>query len=176
MSPFIDFFSHSFFTIVGGVLSLAAVLGLIAALYLSVTGVIPVLYRLGTSLSSRKIAIFADDKFTELESILVDSGLVKKRNIIKIDKASIKKADNISFFIVHYLPYKDSIDELISLKKDTDAMIVYAPQDEGYIEKEIVTKINSQRNIVMANFRGRLLNDVLVSMMTTSFKRKSKSA
>ena len=170
MSPFIDFFSHSFFTIVGGVLSLAAVLGLIAALYLSVTGVIPVLYRLGTSLSSRKIAIFADDKFTELESILVDSGLVKKRNIIKIDKASMKKADNISFFIVHYLPYKNSIDELISLKKDTDAMIVYAPQDEGYIENEIVTKINSQRNIVMANFRGRLLNDVLVSMMTTSFK------
>ena len=170
MSPFIDFFSHSFFTIVGGVLSLAAVLGLIAALYLSVTGVIPVLYRLGTSLSSRKIAIFADDKFTELESILVDSGLVKKRNIIKIDKASIKKADNISFFIVHYLPYKNSIDELISLKKDTDAMIVYAPLDEGRIEDEIATKINSQRNIVMANFRGRLLNDVLVSMMTTSFK------
>lgn len=171
MQQVVEFFNHPFFMIVGGILSLLAVLGVLSTVYLVLKGVVPVWYKLGVSLSKRKIAIFSDDKFNELKDILIDSGMFHTKNILKIDKASIKKAEKTSFYIIHYSPYKSSIDEILSMKKDSDALVVYAPQDEGFIEKEILNKLNSQRNTIIVNFRGRLLNDVLVSMITTSFKK-----
>ncbi|MBL1293249.1 MAG: hypothetical protein COB61_005190 [Thiotrichales bacterium] len=171
MQQVVEFFNHPFFMVVGGILSLLAVLGIFSTMYLVLKGVVPVWYKLGISLSKRKIAIFSDEKFNELKDVLIDSGMFHTKNILKIDKASIKKAAETSFYIIHYLPYKDCIDEIISMKKDSDAMVVYAPQDEGFIEKDILNKLNSQRNTIIVNFRGRLLNDVLVSMITTSFKK-----
>lgn len=171
MQQVINLFSHPFFMIVGGLLSLIAVLNIFASLYLVLKGVVPVLYSLGISLSKRKIAIFSDSKFNELKDILIDSGMFRDKNIVKIDKTALKKASETSFYLIHYAFCKDIIDNIISIKKDTDAMIVYAPQDEGFIEKNTLNKINSQRNTIVVNFRGRLLNDVLVSMITTSFTR-----
>ena len=87
-----------------------------------------------------------------------------------IDKGSIKKAESISLLLVHYNSFRDKINEIISIKHDSDALIIYAPQEEGFIEKDILKNINSQRNAIIVNFRGRLLNDVLVSMITTGYK------
>ena len=50
-------------------------------------------------------------------------------------------------------------------------MIIYAPQSEGFIDESVVNILNLQRNTIIVNLRGRLLNDTLVSMMTTSFKK-----
>lgn len=171
MPSILEFFSYPFFTIIGGILSIIAIGGLIFAIYLSFRGFFPVWYKLGTSLSNRKIAIFSDSKFNELKSTLIDSGIFKEKNIIKIDKESIKKGEDITFFIVHYLSYKDNIEEIINLKNDSDAMIIYAPQSEGFIDESVVNILNLQRNTIIVNLRGRLLNDTLVSMMTTSFKK-----
>ena len=157
--------------VVGGLLSLVAVIGVLGTTYLVLKGVIPVWYKLGISLSKRKISIFAGEKFNELKDVLIDSGMFRTKNIVQIDKEAIKKAEKTSFYIIHYSFYKNNIDEIISLKKDSDAMIVYAPQDEGFIEQDILNKLNSQRNTIVVNFRGRLLNDILISMITTSFSK-----
>ena len=137
---------------------------------LVIKGILPVLYRLGIGLTRRKIAIFADTKFDSLKDLLVDSGLFNEKNIVKIDKESIKKAEDISLLLVHYKPFRDKIDEIISIKRDSDALIIYAPSEDGRIEENVLRKINSQRNTIVVNFRGRLLNDILVSMITTGYK------
>ena len=172
MQTIIDFFTAPFFVVLGGFITLVTVFGFIYIVYLALAGILPVLYRLGVALSTKKIAVFADNKFDELKNILVDSQLFKSKNIIKIDSGSIKKAEYVSCYLVHYGAYKNSIDDIIDIKKDNYAMIIYAPQNEGKIDDDILTKLNSQRNTIIVNFRGRLLNDVLVSMITTTVTKQ----
>ena len=127
-------------------------------------------YRIGRGLAKRKIAIFAEAQFEELKHLLVDSRMIKEKNISKIGPGEIGRAQSCSLYLVHYAPFKDKIEEILARKRDSDALIVYAPPGEGRVEPEIMTKVNEQRNSTVVNFRGRLLNDIFTSMVTTSFK------
>ena len=64
------------------------------------------------------------------------------------------------------------IDNILKIKDDSDALIIYAPQEEGLIDRSILEKINLERNSIVVNFRGRLLNDILTCMITTSYVKK----
>ena len=126
---------------------------------------------LGVGLSKRKIALFAEVEFTSLQALLVDSWLFKINNIEQIHKSSIKKAENYSLFVVYWDEFSDMLDDILQKKKDNTPLILYAPQDKGKIAPEDLKKINQHRNVVVVNFRGRLINDILVSLMTTGFKK-----
>ena len=58
------------------------------------------------------------------------------------------------------------------MKADGTALIIYAPQEHGFIPKETMALLDKKRNVVVNNFRGRLLNDIVASMITTSYERK----
>jgi len=58
------------------------------------------------------------------------------------------------------------------MKNLETALIVYAPQSEGFIDKPMMERISNERNAIVVNLRGRLLNDILVSMITTGKKTK----
>lgn len=79
MEYIVSFFESKFFTVVGGISILFTIMVFIYAGYLIWSGVFPVLYRLGTALSSQKVAIFASIEFDSLKSMLVDSGLFKEK-------------------------------------------------------------------------------------------------
>lgn len=167
-----NFFNHPFFIVVGGLTTILMIVGFLYTTYLIIKGVFPVWYRLGIGLAKRKIAIFASGEFDGLKSMLVDSKIFEEDNIIQINKNDIKKAEKETIFLVHWKDYQEKIDEILTLKKDSTALIVYAPQSEGRIEpQEKMDKINSHRNTVVVNFRGRLMNDILTSLITTSYDR-----
>ena len=142
----------------------------VAAVVLWVRGIAPVLLRLGTGLARRKIAIFAKgDMAISLRSLLLDSRLLKERNLIAIgDEGDIDKGRAATLFVVYWPDWSESIDEILRQKTDDAAMIVYAPQDKGFIPKEVMATLNGKRNVMVCNLRGRLLNDVVGSMITTS--------
>ena len=167
-----NFFGTPFFNIVSGISTILMMAGFLYTAYLLIKGVFPVWYRIGMGLSKRKIAVFANGEFDALKSTLVDSKIFKAKNIFRVHKNALKKADKETIFLIHWKEYKNEIDEIISIKKNSTAMIVYAPQNEGRIEQESIDKINNQRNSVIVNFRGRLLNDILISMITTSYEQK----
>ena len=75
-------------------------------------------------------------------------------------------------FLVHWKSFASDIDAILSIKQDATALIVYAPQAEGFIDSAPLAKINQARNSIVVNFRGRLLNDILVSLITTGYKVK----
>ncbi|MEM7179309.1 MAG: hypothetical protein AAF518_00235 [Spirochaetota bacterium] len=172
MQPLVDFFSHPIVVIVNGFLGIPTILIVLSGIYYTLKGILPVWRRLGLALTKREIAIFADERFNELKDILVDSGLFQEKNIIKIDKASLKKAETISVYLVDYACFKKEIDDVMALKRDSDAMIIYSPPEEPRIVKEMMNKLNSERNTTTANFRGRLLNDVIAAMISTGFKKQ----
>jgi hypothetical protein len=167
-----DFFNHPFFCIFGGISTCLVILGFVVTGFLFIRGIFPVWYRLGMGLSKRKIALFASSGFDSLQNMLIDSGIFKNKNILQINKDSIKKAENETLFLLYWKDFHDNIEEVLSIKKDSTVLIVYAPASEERIETSTMEKINSHRNAIVVNFRGRLLNDILISMITTSYEKR----
>jgi hypothetical protein len=72
---------------------------------------------------------------------------------------------------VHWKSFEEEIGKILEMKNDSTALVVYAPTNEGRIENALMERINNERNSIVVNLRGRLLNDVLVSMITTGYKK-----
>lgn len=142
------------------------------AVYVWFRGILPAMLRLGNGLAKREIAIFArGDNFSSLKDLLIDSKLFKENNIVHIaSERDFKKAEPYTLFLVHWSDWKTQLDKIVDQKKDGTALIVYAPQEEGFLPKEQMTLLN-ERNVMLTNFRGRLLNDIVVSMITTGYER-----
>ncbi len=166
----INFFNHPFFIIVGGIATILMIIGFCYTSFLVIKGVFPVWYRLGIGLSKRKIAIFAEKEFNSLNNLFLDSKVFT--DTIQIHKNDIKRAEKETLFVVHYKEFEDSISDIIKIKRDSTPLIIYAPQHEGYIKQSIMEEINKERNSVVVNFRGRLLNDVITSLITTSYDKR----
>lgn len=146
------------------------IVGIIVVAYLYCSNTLTTLYRLGRGLAKRDIAVFAENgHYESLRDALVDSKIFKQQRIHQIHKNSIDKAKKYSVFLVHYSAYQNDLDKILSLKDDSTALIVYAPPSEGRISDSDMNKINDKRNAIVVNFRGRLINDILVSLITTSF-------
>lgn len=158
--------------VIGYGTTLIVVIALFVGIYKWITGISPALWRLGKGLASRKIAIFAEsDGFTSLKNLLIDSNLFKERNIIQITGRELKKAANYTLLLAHWKSISSCLDAILSDKRDETALLIYAPQEEGLILKEDLVKINQHRNVIVVNFRGRLLNDIVTSLITTSYKK-----
>lgn len=146
------------------------IIGIIVIAYLYCSNTLTTLYRLGKGLAKRDIAVFAENgSYESLRDYLIDSKLFKSTRVYQIHKNSIDKAKKYSVFLVHYSTYQNDLDKVLALKDDSTALIVYAPPSEGRISDADMNKINDKRNAIVVNFRGRLINDILVSLMTTSF-------
>ena len=134
-------------------------------------GIIPALIGLGTGLAKRKIAIFAKgDNLTSMKSLLLDTKLFRKKNIIDIVTINdLGRAESATLFLVFWHDWEENIGQLLSKKADGIPLIVYAPRELGDIPQDYMKQISERRNTTVTNFRGRLLNDIVISMITTSY-------
>ncbi len=150
------------------------VLVAIGASILWLTGIAPALLRLGMGLARREIAIFASsDMAKSLTQLLLDSRLFRERNLTSIGHdGDIEKGRSATLLVVYWPDWSENIGEVLTQKRDSAALIVYAPPDKGSIPKETLAMLNKKRNVVICNFRGRLLNDIVVSMITTSYEAR----
>lgn len=135
--------------------------------------VVKALWRFGLALHGKKIYIVSDDdSYQTLSEDLSDSGLLKKKNLTHINKHSFNKKNGALLLIVQhgYLETED----LRLLLKNKDARcgaIVYCPPGAGRLENAELDLLNSVSFTTLCNFRGRLVNDVLLMMLSTSFKK-----
>jgi len=160
---------------IGRISTVIVLLSISYGIYAWFRGILPALLRLGYGLSGRKVAIFAKgDNFSSLSDLLTDSSLFQKRNIFKISsRADLGKAENASVYLVYWPDYKDDLLGVLGKKTDAKALVVYAPQEEGFIPKEQMTQLNEHRNVIVTNFRGRLINDIVVSLITTGYEKSA---
>jgi len=154
--------------------TLLVIVSALVATWLCFRGFVPVLIRLGNGLRRRKIAVFAkNDALVSLTNLLRDSKLFNHTNVLQIPSESdLGIVEDASVFLVYWPDWKDQIEKILSYKKDGVALIVYAPQEQGPIPTPIMHMLEKHRNVVVNNFRGRLLNDIVVSMITTSYEKK----
>ena len=161
-------------SLVGHVETVFVILLLVYALILWGKGIAPVLYRLGNGLANRKIAIFAKaDNRSSLKSLLLDSGLFREKNILEISSANdLGKAEEASVYLVFWHDWADDIEDILSMKPDKCALIVYAPFHLDRIPNERMIDLDGKRHTAVTQFRGRLLNDIVTSMITTQCEKK----
>ncbi len=158
--------------IIGYVTTIIVIIAFFVGIYQWITGISPALWRLGKGLASRKIAVVAEgDDFTSLKNLLIDSSLFKEKNINQITGRELKKAAEYTLLLAHWKSISSYLDSLLSDKRDKTALLIYAPQNEGRVPDEARDKINQHRNVILVNFRGRLLNDVVTSLITTSYEK-----
>ncbi len=163
-----DIFSNPAINMISGMLTYITLVGVIITIIVIIKGNFRVWYRLGRGLSNRKIAVFANSEFPDLKIMLLRSKLFRKKNIEQFGKGSVRTAADYSLLMVHYKPFASQIDEILRIKKDTSALILYCPKGDGDIKSEDVNRICSHPNVFLANFKGKLLNDLFVAMITTA--------
>jgi hypothetical protein len=166
-----DFYNQPLFVIVGGIATTVTFFGLLYAISCWLFGITPVILRLGTALWKRKIAIFAEgEAFESLKGALLDSGLFKNKRIVHIKSDNTDKAKDETIFLVDWESFGSKIDQIFSLRKNHQTPIVIHAKP-GIIPQEKMNDIANRANTVVTNFRGRLLNDILTSLVTTTYGR-----
>lgn len=155
---------------VGAVETVVLLIGIVWGFILWTRGILPVLLRVGNGLSKRKIAVFAKgENVTSLKTLLTGSGLFRERNIFSITKTEdLDCAENASVYLVHWHDFADNIEQILAKKPKECPMIVYAPYNMGRIPDEQMSNLDGKRHTAVTNFRGRLLNDIVTSMITTN--------
>lgn len=158
---------------VGRITTLLFIAALLWGFYAWFKGILPAIIRLGMGLAKRKIAIYAKgDNFSSLKDLLVDSKLFNEKNIIQISKeGDMAKGEQATLFLVYWPDWKNTLEKILGYKNDSVGFIVYAPQSEGFIPPNQMNTLNNHRNTIVTNFRGRLLNDIVVSLITTSYEQ-----
>lgn len=163
----------TYIAVVGTIETVILIVGLIYAFILWVRGVFPALLRLGNGLAKRQIAIFAKgDNVSSIKNLLLDSDIFRAKNIFEITKKEdINKAEKATLYLVVWEDWADCINDILAMKPDKCALIVYAPYNKGRIPDDQMVKLDGKRHTSVTNFRGRLLNDVLSTMITTNYKK-----
>lgn len=176
MDTFLDFISQYGVAIISKIPLILAALAAIALAWSFFKGVFPALWRLGLGLSKRKIAVFANsDHFASLKSLLLGSGLFQEQNIVQIPFDQLDKAADYSLFLLRWGDCKDQAGKIIDIKHDSAGLVLYAPHEDGTVTPDVLTVLNNKSNALLVNFQGRLLNDILVLMITTSYTKNQKS-
>jgi len=167
--PIMNFFNHPFFIIIGGLTVAIASIGLIYRILCVILGISPLVLRIGKAVWRRKIAIIGSlESFNNLKECIIDSGIFKKSNVIHIPLDNIDKTKELSILLVDWETSSSKIDQIMLARKNHNtAVLVYAKP--GSIPLDKMPEIANRSNTVVVNFKGRLLNDILNSLITTSF-------
>lgn len=169
LQKIVDFFNHPFFILFSGFSVLVVIIGSLSGIYLWVKGILPVIVRLGCALAKRKVAIFGDwEAYHTLRSYLAESGIFKEKNILYIPLDNLEKARDKCIFLVDWKTAGHEINAILEKKGALHtAMIIYA--SPGSIPHDKMETIANKENTVVVNAKGRLLNDMLNCLITTSF-------
>ena len=160
-------------TYISHICSILFLIAVFRYIYLWFTGVAPMTHKIAKSLVKSKIAIFAKgEASSSLISLISDSKIRNKRDLLKINEDDIDKAAEYDIFLVHWECFGAHIDEILALKKDFTSLIIYAPFSDARIADEDMLKIGSKRNTTVTNFRGRLTSDILLAMISNAKIKK----
>lgn len=157
--------------------AICSVFGFIALLVVaagSFAGITQALIRFELALFAKKIAIIAGlDDFNDIRKDLVNSGLIKTRNIQHVTNKHLDEAQSaLLMIIVHEYLSNEEFNAVVRGKKPQCGLIVYCPPEKGRIDEQGMKLLSMISFTALCNFRGRMVNDVLLMMLSTSFKGK----
>lgn len=171
MKLVVEFFSHPLFSIVGGVFTIVAVIGLMLAIGCWVFDVTPIAIRFGRAIRNRSTAVFASTEgFATVREALCRSRIFKDKNIAHIGADNVEAGADHTLFIVDWDSFSNQIDAVFTLRRSANIPVVILAKPRA-ISDELMERIANHPSTIVVNFRGRLVNDILTLMVTTSYAR-----
>lgn len=166
-----------FVNIVGVLTTLFAICLFIWAVISWILGVYPLFLRLGFGRWSRKIAIVANDNmYLSLKTDLVDTGVFREKNIYQIKEDTLSKVKETTLALVHYQSFtEDQIKNILLNKKSSAGFVFYFPEFTApsvVIPLEMMKLINNEQFTTIVNMRGRLINDIVNTLLSTSYDKR----
>lgn len=160
--------NHPVIAIIGAVTLCLNAIGIITVVIGWALGITPPLIRLGLGLRNRKIAVISSvENFRGLKECLVDSKLFRECNIVNLGTDNLEKGRKFSLLLVDWSSTKEAIEQIVTVREsDQTPLIIYAKP--ATIPNDIMSSIADRPNTVVVNFRGRLLNDIITSLITTA--------
>lgn len=166
----------AFLELVGLITTLIAVLTFFAAVIALILGISPLLFRLGLGRWRRKITVLSNsDSFASLRDDLVSSGVFRANNINHVTNKSLAQVSECNLLLVDYGSFTDEqMKTIIKNKKSSAGMIVYFPDfsPTNRVPDDVMKLINDEPHSVLVNFRGRLINDILITLLSTSYDKR----
>ncbi|MCB0490704.1 MAG: hypothetical protein KDC99_19685 [Cyclobacteriaceae bacterium] len=166
----------AFLELVGLITTLIAVLAFFSAVISGILGISPLLYRLGLGRWRRKITVLADsDNFASIRDDLVSSGVFRAKNIDHVTSKGLAKVKESNLLLVDYGSFTDkNMKTIIRNKKSSAGMVVYFPDfsPTNRVPDDVMKLINDEPHSVLVNFRGRLINDILITLLSTSYDKR----
>lgn len=165
-----------FFEIVGAATIVAAIIGGLATFFGWTMGIFMVMKRLGLGRWYRKVTIVSDTSGGEsLKKDLVDSGVFRNKNIHIIGENNLSDVKNADLILLDYWSINsDKALTAIGNKQRHAGLIVYSPMKKGRIADEVTERINDEPFTTLVNMRGRLVNDLLITLISTSYDKKRR--
>lgn len=163
------FFNHPIFAIAGGITVLISSIALVYRLTSMFLGVSPILFRFAKAIWGRKIAIIGDAQaHSELVEVVKISKVFKSKNIKTINVGNHTALKSHSLILVDWNSCQGVINEIFAARaNENTVVIVYAaPQS---IPLAMMQTLPNRPNTIIVNAKGRLANDILISLLTSSF-------
>lgn len=140
-------------------------------------GVYPLFLRIGFGRWTRKIAIAANtEKYASLRADLLETGIFREKNIYHIQNDSLAQIRVATLVLVHYQSFSEpEVKTILENKKTNAGFIFYFPEftpPTTVISPEMMRAINNQQFTTIVNMRGRLINDILVTLLSTSYEKR----
>lgn len=160
-------------TVISFILAMVGVVSLAFVVIGCISGLTQAIVRFGLALFGKKVAVFASaDDFHVIKSDLASSGLVKEKNI---ERVSVEQRSSLNEALLIVFACRDDnkkhIKEVVVRKNPRCGLVVYCPDGPSALTHEEMAEINAAPFATVCNFRGRLINDILLMMLSTSFKK-----
>ena len=160
-------------TVISSILTMVGVVSLAFVIIGCISGLTQAITRFGLALFGKKVAVFASvDDFHVIKSDLASSGLVKEKNI---ERVSVEQQSSLNDALLIVFACRDDnkehIKEAVARKSSRCGLVVYCPDGPSALTQEEMAEINAAPFATVCNFRGRLINDILLMMLSTSFKK-----
>tara|TARA_B100001939_G_scaffold241885_1_gene209297 strand:- start:77 stop:586 length:510 start_codon:yes stop_codon:yes gene_type:complete len=160
--------------VIGVIGTIFSVIWAVLIVYWTLRGLTPALYRLGYGLWRRRIAIVAErDNYQNLEELLKGSKLFNKKNILAVrGKGQLESLNNIELVLINWPDCQQYFKNVLDAAPANAGIVVYAPPSGGRIPDEDMALLELRRSAIVSNFRGRLMNDIVTSMITTAYEKR----
>lgn len=159
--------------IIGGFTILFTLLaGLVTSLGWT-AGVFVIFKRLGLGRWYRRVLIVGASAETKsLKKDLVDSGVFREKNINEADGRNLSDVKNASLILLDYWSLTEAqVTTVLANKRKSAGLVVYSPMGKDHIPNNISQQINNEPFTTLVNMRGRLVNDLLITLMSTSYDK-----
>lgn len=95
---------------------------------------------------------------------MIDSKLFNGKQIETCGSHSTDKASEADLLILYWPDCTDYFEKLNQARNKKNPVIIYTP---SYLDKMTLKRVNEIRNLILVQYRGRFLNDVFTTAITT---------